>query len=103
MHHPSDCNLLWDAARKSVELLCNLFESLELGGWRKARYWKRKIRRAMRACEKLARAGGANKAERVAMSAQEYVEAARRLEEKVRGDIEELKSHVLSKTQLGRR
>lgn len=100
VHHPTDCNLLWDAARKCVELLHNLHESLGLGGWRKAKCWKRKIKKAMRACEKLARAGGANKAERVAKSAREYVETARQLEEKVRLDIGKLKNHVLSKTQL---
>lgn len=100
VHHPTDCNLLWDSARKCVELLGNLYESLGLGGWRKAKYWKRQIKKAMRACEKLARSGGANKAERVVKSAQDYVELARRLEEKVRAGLDEIKSCVLSPVQL---
>ena len=100
IHHPTDCNLLWDAARKCVELLDNLHESLNLGGWRKAKYWKRQIKKAMRACEKLASSGGANKAERVAKSAQEYVALAGRLEEKVRASLEDLKGRALSLVQL---
>jgi hypothetical protein len=100
VHHPTDCNLLWDAARKCVELLDSLHEGLGLGGWRKAKYWKRQVKNSMRSCEKLASSGGANKAQRVKESAMGYVELARRLEEKVRCDIGGLKSRALSLTQL---
>lgn len=100
VHHPTDCNLLWDAARKCVELLDSLHESLGLGGWRKAKYWKRKVKNSMRSCEKLASSGGANKAQRVEKAAKDYVELSSRLEEKVRSDIDGLKSRVLSLTQL---
>jgi len=100
VHHPTDCNLLWDAARKCVELLDRLNEGLGLGGWRKAKYWKRKIKNAMRACEKLASSGGANKAERVSKSAQSFLEVARRLEDKLSEDLTQLKSRPLSQLQL---
>jgi len=100
VHHPTDCNLLWDAARKCIELLDGLHKGLELGGWRKAKYWKRQVKNAMRACEKIASSGGANKAERVEESAKGYVELARRLEEKVSEDLGNLKGRALSPTQL---
>ena len=100
VHYPTDCNLLWDAARKCIELLDNMHESLGLGGWRKAKYWKSQVKKSMRACEKLASSGGANKAERVEKSAKDYVELTGRLEEKVREDIEGLKVRALSLPQL---
>jgi len=100
VHYPTDCNLLWDAARKCIELLEGMHKSLGLTGWRKAKYWKREIKNAMRACEKTASAGGANKEERVLESAGRYLEAARRLEEKVSSAMEELKSRPLSLLQL---
>ena len=100
VHYPTDCNLLWDAVRKCVELLGNLHQSLGLGGWRKAKYWKRQIKNAMRACEKIASAGGANKDERLLKSAKAYLELARRLEKKINQGLEELKKCVLSGTQL---
>jgi len=91
VHYPTDCNLLWDAARKCVELLCHLHEKLDLPGWRKGNYWKRQIKNAMRACERAASGGGANKAQRVLETAQKYLHKAYALEEKVNQCIEELK------------
>ena len=32
VHYPSDWNLLWDAARKSIEILSSLYEQLGLQG-----------------------------------------------------------------------
>ena len=100
VHHPTDCNLLWDSARKCIGLLDNMHESLGLGGWRKAKYWKRQVKNSMRACEKVASSGGANKTERVEKSAAGYVGLARRLEEKVREDITNIKRQALSLAQL---
>jgi transposase, IS5 family len=65
IHHPTDCNLLWDAARKSIELAAKLCAELGLPGLRKERYWKREVKSAMRKCERTASRGGANKAARL--------------------------------------
>ena len=100
MHYPTDCNLLWDAVRKCIDLIGILHESLGLAGWRKAKYWKRQIKNAMRACEKIASAGGANKDERLLKSARDYLRVASQLEKKVNQGLEELKKCVLSGTQL---
>ena len=102
VHHPTDCNLLWDAARKCVELLAALHEDLGLAGWRKAKAWKREVKNAMRACEKVASSGGTNKAERLLKATGTFLGLACRLEDKVRGDIEELRKHPLSLLQLVR-
>jgi len=96
VHYPTDCNLLWDAARKCVELLSHLHEKLDLPGWRKGKLWKRQLKNAMRACERAASGGGANKAQRVLESAQNYLHKAYALEEKVNQCIKELQALPLS-------
>ena len=39
VHYPTDCNLLWDASRKCIELLTKLYEGRSLSGWRKSACW----------------------------------------------------------------
>jgi IS5 family transposase len=92
VHYPTDCNLLWDAARKCVELLGQLHEKLDLPGWRKAKHWKKRVKNAMRACEQAASGGGANKAQRVLETARDYLGKAYELEEKVNGCIAGLRA-----------
>ncbi len=53
VHYPTDWNLLWDAARKSIEILSSLYEKLALQGWRKKAYWKRQLKQSMRAFSKI--------------------------------------------------
>lgn len=84
IHHPSDCNLLWDAARKSVELAARLAAELGLPGLRKERYWKKEVKAAMRKCERTASRGGANKGGRVLRETGEYLGRAGDLRDRVR-------------------
>ena len=100
VHYPTDCNLLWDAARKCIELLSDFHERLALAGWRKSKYWKRQLKNAMRTCERIASAGGANKAQRLLESAQRYLGWAGKLEQKVTQALEELKAQPLTLLQL---
>ena len=90
VHYPSDLNLLWDAARKSIEILSSLYEQLGLEGWRKKAYWKRQLKQAMRDCSKVNRSGGANKAERLEKVVKDYLEASYALEAKIYECIETL-------------
>jgi hypothetical protein len=69
-----DCNLLWDASRKCIELLSRPHEKRNLGGWRKNAYWKSEVKNAKRACERIVSRGGPNKAERVLKAVQEATE-----------------------------
>ena len=101
VHYPTDLNLLWDAARKSIEILASLYEQLGLQGWRKKAYWKRQLKQAMRACAKINHSGGANKAERLEAAVKDYLEAAYALEAKVYECVEKLQSKevILSITE----
>jgi len=69
---PTDYNLLWDSARKCIDIAGNL----PIGGWRKSKSWKRRLKGLMRATGKASVGGGANKKQRVQT-------AARALEKKV--------------------
>ena len=92
IHYPTDINLLWDAARKSIEIISKLYEKLSITGWRKKAHWKRQLKTAMRACGKAASSGGPNKAERVKSAATTYVQAAYAVEEKIEESIHQLRN-----------
>ncbi|MFT4639689.1 MAG: IS5 family transposase, partial [Verrucomicrobiales bacterium] len=81
VHYPTDCNLLWGASRKCIELLSRL-QKLNIGCWRKNVYWKSEVKNARRACERLVSRGGPNKAERVLKTVQDYLEKAYALEKR---------------------
>jgi IS5 family transposase len=100
VHYPTDCNLLWDAARKCIDLLSHQHREFDLPGWRKAKHWEKRVKNAKRACEKAASGGGANKAQRVLKTAQDYLDTAYALEEKVDESIAELKAMPMSVTMF---
>ena len=90
MHFPTDYNLLWDAARKCIEISCQLAEKQGLSGWRKASDWKKRVKRAFRKVQKVKKSGGKNKESRLGFAAGSYLELATRLTKK----IDEFKSIV---------
>ncbi len=47
VHFPTDLNLLWDAQRKCADLLVPMAQTAGLGGWRKCRDWRRKLKGQM--------------------------------------------------------
>ena len=67
-----------------------------LSGWRKFKEWRKQIKKLMRKCAKIHKAGGANKEERVEHAAKEYLKKANELKEKVSESVEELKKQVVS-------
>jgi len=99
VHYPTDANLLWDAARKSIDILAALCEEHRVGGWRKQALWKKQIKIAKRICEKAAAGGGAHKAERVQTTARDYLDAATTLEEKINTSIITLRGKPLTLLQ----
>lgn len=48
VHFPTDLNLLWDAARKSLDVIEEAIREglLEGKGWRKGRYWGERVKEA---------------------------------------------------------
>jgi transposase, IS5 family len=83
VHFPTDLNLLWDAQRKCLDLLCPVISRHDVPGWRKAKAWRRKLKTQMIGLTRLASGGGPNKEQRRRAAAQEYVQESYRFEEKV--------------------
>ena len=94
VHFPTDLNLLWDACRSCIRIISKLYEMDNLSGWRKFKEWRKQIKKLMRKCAKIHKAGGANKEERVENAAKEYLKKANELKEKVSESVEELKKQV---------
>src|SRR5680860_314474 len=56
-HFPTDYNLLWDSARKCIEVA----GKLKVPGWRKGKSWQKELKGLMRAVGKSSTGGGKNK------------------------------------------
>src|SRR5437867_3508624 len=83
VHFPTDLNLLWDAQRKCLDLICPLMSRHGLAGWRKAKAWRRKLKSQMIRLTRLASAGGPHKPQRRQSAARQYVGDSYRFEQKV--------------------
>jgi hypothetical protein len=53
VHFPTDINLLWDAARKTLQLTHRLCELTGIAGWRQAPHVLKKVKRQYRTVQKL--------------------------------------------------
>ena len=53
VHYPTDVNLLFDAVRKSVELIAAVCEDFDLTIWRQVKYNIKKIKNALRKFQKM--------------------------------------------------
>lgn len=102
VHFPTDINLLWDGARKCIELLKGLSESLEIKCWRKAKYWKKLIKGQMRRVGRIKQGGGKNKEERLLEAVGNYLTQARELEQKVAENIEQVAAVATNPLQAAR-
>ncbi|NMA31359.1 MAG: ISNCY family transposase [Candidatus Methanofastidiosa archaeon] len=77
VHFPTDYNLLWDSARKCIDIVGKFTKKHQkLTGWRKISYWHRKLKREMRALAQIGRKGGGNKKERLLKAATNYINTA---------------------------
>jgi len=82
-HFPTDYNLLWDCARKCLDMVGLLVEKGTLTGWRKTKDWRKSLKGLMREVGKTSTSGGKNKEERVQQAATAYLTKARVLSKKV--------------------
>jgi len=82
VHFPTDLNLLWDAARKCIDIAEWFSEHHQIKGWRKSKSWKIEIKKAFRISSRSGRGGGKNKQERVQSSAINYLKVCGQLLQK---------------------
>lgn len=88
VHFPTDYNLLWDCARKCLDVMLKLSKKYNsLKGWRKIGYWRAEIKGLMRELGKASAGGGKNKHDKVVVAAENYLDKARLLLEKLRREV----------------
>ena len=98
VHFPTDVNLLWDAGRKSLDLIEDAIREglLEGKGWRKSKYWRRELKKLMRISTKVLFGGGRNKEETAKEQVKRYLGLARGLSEKIEASMLAIYERVLS-------
>jgi hypothetical protein len=102
VHFPTDVNLLWDAARKSLDVIEDAIREgfLEGKGWRKGKYWRREIKKLMRISAKALFGGGRNKEETAKDRVKRYLGLARGLSEKIEVSMLAIYERVFSINQV---
>lgn len=88
VHFPTDYNLLWDSARKSIDMVTKLQEKHNLSGWRKIKNWRSDLKNKMRALGKASASGGKGKSDRIKQCAQNYLTKAKALYAKLEREKE---------------
>ncbi|MFX1412166.1 MAG: ISNCY family transposase, partial [Promethearchaeota archaeon] len=94
VHFPTDFNLLWDASRKSIELVGQIYKSLQVAGWRKYKAWRNKIKRAYHKAAKSCRGAGKH-TDKGLNAAIEYLSFAEQLSHKLNDSIELLHAMII--------
>lgn len=80
VHFPTDYRLLWDSARKCLDMIKKLLKKNDdHQGWRKIKDWHNKMKSLSRALGKASSSGGKNKEERVKNATRSYLKKARSL------------------------
>ena len=91
VHFPTDYNLLWDSARKCLDMVDKFLEKYpEVLGWRKKGDWYRQMKNLMRAVGKASSSGGKGKEQRVKRAVHCYLSKARALQDKLEESKETL-------------
>ena len=91
VHFPTDYNLLWDSARKCLDMVDKFLKKYpEVPEWRKIHDWYRQLKNLMRAVGKASSSGGKNKEERVKQAVRYYLSKARALQDKLEASKETL-------------
>jgi len=90
VHFPTDLNLLWDASRKSMDLVEKILNGASISGWRKIKDCRRKIKNAFLQVNRVAFRGGRNKQEHLKDTTENYLRLTRALSQKLKLNIPDL-------------
>ncbi len=100
VHFPTDYNLLWDSARKSLDMVDKFLEKYSwIPEWRKMGDWRRHLKNSMRAVGKASSSGGKGKEQRLKQAVRHYLTKARALQHKLKNSsfplIDEMDALIL--------
>ena len=100
VHFPTDLNLAFDAARKSIDLSQYLADELEVKGWRKAKNWKTKLKSSYLKVTNIKNGGGKNKTQRLEQAVKNYLKQLKEIELKTTESITEFSSKAHTPSQM---
>jgi hypothetical protein len=101
VHFPTDVNLLWDAARKCLDIIGQLTSGEPQSGWRKHKAWSRRICRDYQAVSRVMSRGGRNREVLLEESTLRYLRSTRELSFKIEETRAEL-IRIASETTIGK-
>jgi hypothetical protein len=92
VHFPTDYNLLWDCARKCLDIIIKLEKQNQkkIPNWRKINDWHKQLKNKMRALGKASSGGGQGKAERLRKATEDYLAKANALLNKLKNSKDNL-------------
>jgi len=94
VHFPTDYNLLWDCARKSLDAAEAFLKKYEdIPQWRKISNWHTELKNMMRTLSRVSISGGAGKEQRIKVSTKKYLNKACALQRKLQTSKSELPSN----------
>jgi IS5 family transposase len=102
VHFPTDINLLWDAARKTIDLIVPLAETYNISGWRKYKSMRAALKNQMRVLGNISRKGGTDKQQRHQQQARVYLAQANTLSSKANATLGELNTLALGPVESAR-
>lgn len=95
VHFPTDINLLWDSARKCIDVIEALQKSgLTLPGWRQRKQWYRKLRNTYRQVSEVHRKKGTGYKERLDQAIETYLVQSRGMASKVEASQREMLMNI---------
>ena len=85
VHFPTDYNLLWDSARKSLDIVYKFMKKYpQIEGWRKINDWYKTLKTLSRALGKASASRGIGKKDKVKKATENYLKKAKSLEKKLK-------------------
>ena len=85
VHFPTDYNLLWDCARKCLDMIDKIEDKQGiLSGWRKSNSWRKELKSMMRDLGRACKSGGKNKESRTKSAAERYIHKSVLLSSKIK-------------------
>jgi IS5 family transposase len=79
VHFPTDYNLLWDSARKSLDMVSKIQSKYNIEGWRKIQDWRNGLKNMMRSLGRASVSGGKGKDQRLKTTTKQYLAKANAL------------------------
>lgn len=102
VHFPSDIGLLWDSARKCLDIIQNLDNEYPINGWRKIKFWYKDLKKQFRILSRVCQSGGKDKAKHLKEQAIEYLRLANDLHLKIKTSKELFYNNVSTITSISK-